>query len=179
MVERFGEPKAHRFVLRRRRHSTRMRWRIMMHIKRWSLTINFIICLLIFGVPFRLTASVADELADLRAMDQRIEDAVVQADLTFLESVYARDFRFTHGTGNVQSKDEWLKSVAKRGFLSRKVSLVEVELHGDVAVTYGRLDVAKSGEGGEKYSLRYVRVYERRNGRWEMLMHRTLDLIRQ
>jgi hypothetical protein len=53
-------------------------------------------------------------------MDQRIEDAVVRADLKFLESVYAKDFRFTHGTGNVQSKDEWLKSVAKRGFLSRK-----------------------------------------------------------
>jgi len=150
-----------------------------MHTKRWSLTISFIVTLLIFTFTLQLPASAADELADLRAMDQRIEDAVVRADLKFLESVYAKDFRFTHGTGNIQSKDEWLKSVAKRGFLSRKVSLVEVELHGDVAVTCGRLDVIKSGEGGEKYSLRYVRVYERRDGRWEMLMHRTVELIRQ
>jgi len=150
-----------------------------MHIKRWSLTISFIICLLIFIFPLQLTASAADELAALRAIDQQIEDAVVRADLKFLESVYAKDFRFTHGTGNVQNKDEWLKSVAKKGFLSRKVSLVEVEVHGDVAVTYGRLDVVKSGEGGEKYSLRYVRVYERKDGRWQMLMHRTVDLIRQ
>ena len=150
-----------------------------MHIKRWSLTISFIICLLIFIFPLKLTASAADELAALRAIDQQIEDAVVRADLKFLESVYAKDFRFTHGTGNVQNKDEWLKSVAKKGFLSRKVSLVEVEVHGDVAVTYGRLDVVKSGEGGEKYSLRYVRVYERKDGRWQMLMHRTVELIRQ
>jgi ketosteroid isomerase-like protein len=150
-----------------------------MHTKRWSLTIRSILCLLTLVFALQLTASGADELADLRAMDQRIEDAVVRADLKFLESVYAKDFRFTHGTGDVQSKDEWLKSVANRGFLSRKVSLVEVELHGDVAVTFGRLDVIKSGEGGEKYSLKYVRVYERRNGRWQMLMHRTVELIRQ
>jgi hypothetical protein len=83
-------------------------------------------------------------------MDQRIEDAVVKADLKFLESLTLKTSDFTHGTGNVQTKDEWLKSVAKKGFLSRRVSLVEVELHGDVAVTYGRLDVVKSGEGGEK-----------------------------
>ena len=150
-----------------------------MHTKRRFLTISFIIWLLIFAFTVQLTASAADELTDLRAMDQRIEDAVVKADLKFLESAYAKDFRFTHGTGNVQNKDEWLKSVAKKGFLSRRVSLVEVELHGDVAVTFGRLDVIKSGEGGEKYSLKYVRVYERRNGPWEMLMHRTVELIRQ
>jgi len=150
-----------------------------MQIRMRSLTISSILCLLTLVFAVQLTASGADELADLRVMDERIEDAVVRADLKFLESVYARDFRFTHGTGNVQSRDEWLKSVARRGFLSRKVSLVEVELHGDVAVTFGRLDVIKSGEGGEKYSLKYVRVYERRNGPWEMLMHRTVELIRQ
>lgn len=145
-----------------------------MHTRMWFVTRLFVLVL-----TLQITASGADVLADLQAMDQRIEDAVVKADLKFLESVYAGDFRFTHGTGNVQSKDEWLKSVAKRGFLSRKISLVEVELHGDVAVTSGRLDVVKSGEGAEKYSLKYVRVYERRNGRWQMLMHRTVELIRQ
>jgi ketosteroid isomerase-like protein len=151
----------------------------MMQIRMRFLKISFIVGLFVVLLTFQLTASAADVLADLRAMDQRVEDAVVRADLKFLESVYANDFRFTHGTGNVQSRDEWLKSVARREFLSRKVSLVEVELHGDVAVTFGRLDVIKSGEGGEKYSLKYVRVYERRNGRWEMLMHRTVELIRQ
>lgn len=134
---------------------------------------------MVLVLTVQMTASGADVLADLRAMDQRIEDAVVRADLKLLESVYANDFRFTHGTGNVQTKAEWLGSVAKRGFLSRKIFLVEVELHGDVAVTFGRLDVVKSGETGEKYSLRYVRVYERRNGRWQMLMHRTVEMLRQ
>ena len=150
-----------------------------MQIRMRFLKISFIVGLFVVLLTFQLTASAADVLADLRAMDQRVEDAVVRADLKFLESVYANDFRFTHGTGNVQSRDEWLKSVARRGFLSRKVSLVEVEMHGDVAVTFGRLDVIKNGEGGEKYSLKYVRVYERRSGRWEMLMHRTVELIRQ
>lgn len=84
-----------------------------MHTKRWSLTISSILCLLTLVFAFQLTASGADELADLQAMDQRIEDAVVRADLKFLESVYAKDFRFTHGTGNIQSKDArcpWSKS---------------------------------------------------------------------
>lgn len=125
-----------------------------------------------------MKAGRADVSADMREMDQRIEDAVVRADLNFLESVYASDFPFTHGTGKVQNKAEWLKSVARKGFLSRKISAVEVELHGDVTVTSGRLDVTRRGEAGkETYALRYVRVYERRNGRWEMLMHRTVEML--
>lgn len=150
-----------------------------MHTRMPFLRISFVLCLLVLVLLTQMTASGAEVFTDLRSMDQRIEDAVVRADLKFLESAYASDFRFTHGTGTVQSKTEWLESVAKRGFLSRKISLVEVELHGDVAVTFGRLDVVKTGEAGEKYSLRYVRVYERRNGRWQMLMHRTVEMLRE
>jgi hypothetical protein len=44
-----------------------------MHTKRWSLRLSFIPGLLVVVLTLQLTASGADELADLRAMDQRIE----------------------------------------------------------------------------------------------------------
>jgi ketosteroid isomerase-like protein len=109
-------------------------------------------------------------------MEQRTEDAVVRADVEYLKHIYAEDFRFAHGSGSIQNKSEWLASVAKRQFVSRKISANEVELHGDVAVTSARLDVTRRGKNGEeKYWLKYVRVYRRAGENWQMISHRTIQ----
>jgi hypothetical protein len=64
----------------------------------------------------------------------------------------------------------------QRPFVSRKIVSLDVEIHGDVAVTYGQLDMTVRDERGEHGNLlKYLRVYELRNGSWQMLMHRSLD----
>lgn len=109
-------------------------------------------------------------------MEQRTEDAVVRADVEYLKNVYAEDFRFAHGSDSVQNKSEWLASVAKRHFISRKISANEVEPHGDVAVTSARRDVTRRGKNGEeKYWLKYVRVYRRAGKNWQVISHRTIQ----
>lgn len=118
----------------------------------------------------------ADAAAEIRELEQRVEDATVKRHLEFLDSVYADDFRFTHADGTVRSKAESLKSLTNTRFISREISSLEVEIHGNVAVAAGRLDIARHAENGErKYSLRYVRVYQRRNGKWKMLMQRIVS----
>ncbi len=108
-------------------------------------------------------------------MEQSIEDAVVRADLEHLKKVYAEDFRFAHGSGSVQNKAEWLISVGKKQFISRKISASEVELHKDIAVTSARLDVVRRGkDGDEKYWLKYIRVYRKKGKSWRMISHRTI-----
>ena len=73
---------------------------------------------------------------------------------------------------------QWLEDVASGQFIWRKVTPLEVEVHGDVAVTFARLDVVRrEGAGEDRYALKYVRVYARRGGRWRLLSHRTVQML--
>jgi lactoylglutathione lyase len=110
---------------------------------------------------------------ELIATQQQIDDAIVAADIPRLQDAYTEDFYFKHGTGAVDDKTSWLKSVEKnRGnFLARQHSNVQVDLHGDIGVTHGNLRVTRKDQNG--YLLDYVRVYRRQDGRWQLLSHRT------
>ena len=45
----------------------------------------------------------------------------------------------------------------------------------DVAVTDGLVDISAHGEhGNHSYLMKYVRVYQRRNGHWQMLMQHSV-----
>ncbi|MBL7871276.1 MAG: nuclear transport factor 2 family protein [Cyclobacteriaceae bacterium] len=110
---------------------------------------------------------------DLLAFERSIEQAVVAADISFLEKVYAEDFRFKHGTGLVDSKESWIKDVGrnKGKFVSRKIDSVEVEIHGDIGITNGTLRVTRTDRS---YTLQYVRAYRRKGKQWQLFMHRTV-----
>ena len=57
----------------------------------------------------------------------------------------------------------------------RQLKALDVEVHGNVAVTYGQLEMTQRNDHGERSSLlKYVRVYEHKNGHWQMLMHRSV-----
>jgi hypothetical protein len=110
---------------------------------------------------------------DLIAWQQKIDDAVVATDLAFLQGAFTEDFHFKHGTGKEDTKQSWLESVEKNrgGFVSRIHSDVEAEIHGDIGITQGKLTVTRKNQS---YLLLYVRVYVHRDGRWQMLSHRTV-----
>lgn len=112
---------------------------------------------------------------DLSVADRLIEEAVVRGDVQALQQVYTEDFRFTHSTGDVQTKAQWLEAVALRTFTSRIVSAVQVESHGNAALTTGRLEV-KTRDPSSGYTLRYVRLYQRVDGRWRLASHFTTEL---
>ncbi len=83
-----------------------------------------------------------DESAALEALERQVEEAYLRADTAFLRSTLREDFRFSHGTGLVAGKDETMADFAKAGnFISRTLTSVEVDLHGDVALTSGRIEV--------------------------------------
>jgi hypothetical protein len=112
----------------------------------------------------------------LARLDAAVETAVVQGDTTALDPLYAGDFSFTHSTGDVDDRVAWLRRAAAkpRPFLSRTVDSVAVEVHGSVALTSGRLTaVPRDGAG---YIVRYVRLYVKRKGRWELTSHRSVEL---
>lgn len=134
---------------------------------------------LVFGLQSTaLGSQPADDEAEVTRLEQAQADAVVRADLATLERIYADDFRFTHGTGEVQTKAEWLDDLrqGRRHYASREHEELEVEIHGDIGVTYGRLTIRRRMDGVDSFfGARYVRVYGRLDGRWQLVSHRTVE----
>ncbi len=125
----------------------------------------------------------SDAAAEVLALERQIEAAVLRADVAFLDGVCAPDFTYTHGDGwitggpvlGVDERDAWLASLAGR-YSEREVDSQQIELHGDVAITMGRVR-ARSGAGDDPpraFSFWYVRVYAHRDGGWQYLSHRTV-----
>ncbi len=106
--------------------------------------------------------------------EKSIETAVVNTDISFLQSAYADDFKFKHGTGNRSTKESWLKDVVdnKGKFLSRKVDASEAELHNNIGITEGTITVTRADRS---YTIHYVRAYRKKGNTWELFMHRTVE----
>jgi len=129
-------------------------------------------------------AAASDPAAEVLAFEREMEAAVVRGDVAFLDRVCASDFSFTHGDGwttggaplRVENKAQWLAAVAKAPYLFRNLDSVKVELHGDIAITYGRYQARfKTGEPGHReFIVWFERVYARRGAQWQYVSHRTV-----
>jgi len=142
---------------------------------------------LVGGEPSRATsrsAATFDPAADVLAFEREMEAAVVRGDVSFLDRVCTPDFSFTHGDGwttgahplRVENKEQWLAAVGKAPYLFRNLDSVQVELHGDIAITYGQYRARfKAGEPGRReFTVWFERVYVRRGGGWQYVSHRTV-----
>jgi hypothetical protein len=125
------------------------------------------------------------EEAEILEFERQVEAAIVRGDVAFVDRACAPTFVFSHGdawtTGGepfrVDRKADWLLIVKAAPYASRELDRVRVELHGDVAITYGRYIARMKGGDPEKqqFDLWFERVYARRDGRWLYLSHRTVD----
>jgi hypothetical protein len=130
-----------------------------------------------------VSASEAAATEEVLAFEKAMEAAVVRGDVAFLDRICPADFRFTHGDGwtsggaplRVDTKETWLAAVSKQPYLYRTLDSVKVELHSDIAITYGRYKMRQkaSANAGEQ-SVWFERVYAKRNGQWQYLSHRTV-----
>jgi ketosteroid isomerase-like protein len=117
--------------------------------------------------------------ATIAALDSRIERAVLEYDAEFLDKAYAPSFRFKHATGQLETRDQrmgTMRTPPAAGAVrttARDVDSLEVEVHGDVALTTGRIHVRRSGppSPNRDYTIRYARVYVRGANGWQLLTH--------
>lgn len=108
--------------------------------------------------------------------NQQIDAAIVTKDLESLRGLYAPDFIFTHGTGTVDDKESWLRSVSRpeQKFLSRVHDSTNVELHQDVALVSGVLTITRlDGPQEARYRIWYLRTFRYRENKWRLISHRT------
>lgn len=114
--------------------------------------------------------------AEVLLANAQIDEGVAKKDIKKLELLYADDFVFTHGTGFVEGKSSWLKNVESPDvrFTSRQQDSTKAEMHNDVAILIGRLDIKRQQkQQTTQYGLWYVRVFVLRSGRWQLISHLT------
>jgi ketosteroid isomerase-like protein len=136
------------------------------------------------GQQIKPASTAGKTAADVLAFEKTMEAAVVRGDVGFLDGICAPDFSFTHGDGwttggaplRVENKAQWLASVGKAPYLSRDLDSVQVEMHGDIAITYGMYRARnKSGAPDRQtFTVWFERVYAFRNGGWQYVSHRTV-----
>lgn len=138
---------------------------------------SFLVMFVLVGWPVGVTIAQNSDEVVLRSLERAQANAVVEMDFDVLEEIYADDFIFTHGTGEVHDKTLWFDALSSgRDYLSREHEMIEIELHDDLGIVYGVLLVhAKINEVEGQFRARYVRVYEQRGDRWLLVSHRTVD----
>jgi ketosteroid isomerase-like protein len=117
--------------------------------------------------------------ARIASLEYRIEKAVLTRDAVFLDSVYAPGFRFKHATGQLETREDRMRSVrtqpraGAQQVIARNLDSLEVEVHGDVALTTGRIHVRRDGPPAPKrdYTIRYARIYVRGPHGWQLVTH--------
>jgi hypothetical protein len=122
--------------------------------------------------------------AEVLALDQRIADAVVRGDTSYVADATSNDFVMVHGDGwthggqplSIDAKDNMLSRVTSKYYDVLDFDSVHAEMHGDIAITYGRYVAHRTvGDPHQAwFAVWFERVYAKRNGRWMYLSHRTV-----
>jgi hypothetical protein len=109
-------------------------------------------------------------------INNEIEKAVRDKNVTALDTLIGNDLLFSHGGGNVDNKNSYLARVPRSNYVSRTVDSTHVEVHRDAALVTGRVIVVNGGEKPKPtYGIKYVRLYSFRNERWVLVSHRTIQ----
>ena len=114
----------------------------------------------------------AKTIAELQALETAVESAFQRADVAFLKDALADDFQFFISSGKPLPKTQVLTTYGRPGqFPRRELMSVNIELHGDVALSNGRMEVHSTVP--RDYVVCYLRLYQRRGDRWLLVSHRT------
>ena len=107
-------------------------------------------------------------------INQQIDNYVMQKNAIALDTLYAEDLVFSHGSGRIEGKAGWIKTVGRNNYPLRKHDSVSVEMHPGIAIVRGKMAIQRIDKDKTvRYTLKYVRVYALRKQTWQMISHIT------
>lgn len=109
---------------------------------------------------------------EVRKLDARRFAAMTRADIKELEIILSDDLTYTHSTGMTETKKEFLASLQSGNlkYLSLESDESAVRTYGMTAVITGRAKVKVLSRGQEQaFTVRYIDVYAKKNGKWQMV----------
>lgn len=115
-------------------------------------------------------------------VEKKVAAAVVAGDTGYYDAHTSDDFSMTHGDiwvrggqpGLVDSKETFRNRVKYKQYRAFEIDHQAAEIHGNVAITHGRYLASLQSNNPDWFSCWYEKVYEKRNGEWIMLSHRTV-----
>lgn len=107
------------------------------------------------------------------SVNRLIDKAVINKQYSILHKHYASDYYHTHASGKIDTKKSWIENVKKpsTSYTLRNHDSVTVELHKDIAIVTGTLEVDRPA--GRKKA-KYVRVFVYRQKLWQLLSHNAI-----
>jgi Domain of unknown function (DUF4440) len=124
------------------------------------------------------------EAAEVLVLEQKLGASVPAGDQAFFDSHTADDFSMWHGdiwtrggqSRLVDTKQTFSQRVKDKQYLAWNFDSAKVEMHGDVAITFGRYVATLRGSDRNRawFSVWYERVYQKRGDRWLFLSQRTV-----
>lgn len=112
------------------------------------------------------------DLADVLETQHRRFAAMIAGDLATLELLLADDLTYVHTTGRLETKPEFLRSLATRAVRYRviRAESLEARLYGHVAVVTGRSRMeVESGSQELRLLIRFTDVYAREGAEWRQV----------
>lgn len=114
----------------------------------------------------------------LKALEQRTE-AQIHGDFPTLERLMADECTYTHASSQTQSKAEFIGDLksGKRVYKALKNTDLHVLVYGHTAVLTGRNSLSAVNDGkNTEVSTKFLEVYEKRHGQWQMVAHQSTRL---
>jgi len=108
------------------------------------------------------------EMDEIIALENRRIEAMIKGDIQALEEILADDLIYTHTTARLDTKTSFIEAISSGRSKYRSVEREDVKVRqfGDTAVVTGH---AKFHVGDNKFEARFIDVYAKRNGTWQMV----------
>ncbi|WP_460973447.1 nuclear transport factor 2 family protein [Spirosoma migulaei] len=127
-----------------------------------------------------VAATSADEKTVIETEKKRFL-AQINADLPVLDQVLANDLIYAHSNGNTDTKQSYIQSIrdGKTKYTSIDTEEQKVRIYGTTATING-MCMLKAISNGETLNnhLRYLSVYVKNAGQWQMVAWQSLKLTK-
>ena len=130
--------------------------------------------LLLAGVALNARVSPAEEtLLDVESSRFK---AQIAGDTAALKHALADELLYTHASGRVQNKDEYLQGFLSGAVHYQAIDVVDhvVHVNGNMGMTSGLITLTVGND--MQLVSRYTGVYVLRDGRWQLLAWQTTDI---
>jgi ketosteroid isomerase-like protein len=120
----------------------------------------------------------ADLERQILAFRNDLKSAVSTKDVARLKALYADNFTHTHTTGKVDGRDSRIVSLLAGEPVIETASAQElsVRIYGpDMAIVSGKSPIL-SGQDGKTYDVRWMQVYTRVSGEWQIAVSQATRL---
>jgi hypothetical protein len=121
------------------------------------------------GIDFE-THGKRDESVEL--VERRRFAAMIAQDIETLEPMLAEELNYTHSTGEVETKAQFLETI-KTGRLRYEgldIKKIDVHLYDDIALIIGSASARVQNQGKPaQLDVRYTDAYVHRDGRWQLI----------